>query len=90
MSQPNRLESSLLLINCTHYRWHFVCTDLQTLFSITLSIEQDPVNDDNTVQSTIVDGLGFYAVEESAPLGFYIDEISFASESREFHHDLVS
>lgn len=73
-----------------NYRWHFACTDLQTMFSITLALKQDPENDDNTIQSTIVDGLGFYSSEGSAPLGFHVDEVSFSSEMRLFDADYVS
>lgn len=61
------------------------------MFSITLAIEQDPENDENTIQSTIVDGLGFYSSgEDSAPLGFYVDEVSFSSEMRLFDANYVS
>jgi hypothetical protein len=60
------------------------------MLSITLSIEEDPENDENTIQSTIVDGLGFYSMEDSTPLGFYVDEVSFSSEMRQFYPDYVS
>lgn len=73
------------------YRWHFACIDLQTMLSITLAVdEEDPDSDENTIQSTIVDGLGFYATEGSAPLGFYVDVVSFSSELRQFYPDDVS
>ena len=60
------------------------------MLSITLAVNEDPDNDENTIQSTIVDGLGFYSTEGSTPLGFYVDEVSFSSEIRQFYPDLVS
>lgn len=74
-------------------RWHFSCTDLLDMLTQTITLEQDPNNDGNTVQSMIVDGLGFYSREDSSTnlqSGFYIDEVSFASERRQFLHQYVS
>ena len=80
--------------NCMHKlyfsRWHFSCADLLEMLSSTLTIEQDPENDDNTIQSTIVDGLGFYSAQDTAPQGFHIDEVSFSSEMRQFEPAYVS
>lgn len=60
------------------------------MLSSTLTIEQDPDNDDNTIQSTIVDGLGFYSAQDTAPRGFHVDEVSFSSEMRQFEPEYVS
>ena len=59
------------------------------MLATTLTLIQDPENDDNTVQSMIVDGLGFYASDNSQH-GFYVDEVSFSSELRVFEHQHVS
>lgn len=60
------------------------------MLSISLAIdEENPDNDENTIQSTIVDGLGFYATEGRAPLGFYVDVVSFSSEMRQFYPNHV-
>lgn len=60
------------------------------MLSINLAINQDPENDENTFQSTIIDGLGFYSSDGASPQGFFVDEVSFSSETRQFYHDHVS
>lgn len=71
-------------------RWHFACTDLEEMLTSTLSIGQDPENDENTVQSTIVEEFGFYSTVGSSLQGFHVDEISFSSEFRQLDDQYVS
>lgn len=71
-------------------RWHFACTDLEEMLSASPIVVQDPDNDENTIQSIIVEGLGFHSsATDSHSEGFYVDEISFSSENRLFEFEYV-
>ena len=51
---------------------------------------QDSTEDfEDSVQSVFVDGLGFYSNGNTSENGFYVDEVSFASEKREFVNQYV-
>ncbi len=63
-------------------RWHFSCTDLETMLAARLPLPQDPDAASGTDQSYIIEGLGLDA--NGLGGGFYVDEISFSSEMRQF------
>lgn len=50
--------------------------------------EQDSSNQDVT-QPSYVNGLGFYSTGSASDSGFYVDQVSFSSEKREFHSQNV-
>lgn len=58
------------------------------MLSVSLAFEQEPNRADNTVLDT-VDGLGFYSSQDGPGNSFYVDEISFSSERREFEPEYV-
>lgn len=73
------------------YRWHFACTDLERMLqqSASLTLAQDPEDNEGTVQSIIIEGFGFYSEASSISRGFFVDEISFSSELRTFESQYV-
>ena len=49
-----------------------------------VSLPEDPEAEEGTVQSYIVEGFGVYSEIDGLRRGFYVDEVSFSSERREF------
>ncbi len=75
--------------------WHYACTDLQQLVETGLTAatteETNEVaeSERSTPQYQIL-GFGFFADQDPQRRGFYIDELSFSSDLREFNPEEVS
>ena len=74
----------LSVLSC--YSWQYSCTDLQTLLMQSLQHSLPVTNDENTVPTYQIIGLGFYTTPGGVTTtsGFYVDEVSVSSEKRNF------